>query len=177
MSVVYGIVREHKGDITVYSDINKGTAFNIYLPLVQKAAKTDVRNLIKNPPTGNERILFVDDEEPIAKLGKQILERLGYKVTKQTNSIEALTSFKTNPDLFDLIISDMNMPNMTGIQLYNEIKSIRNDIPFIMCTGFSDRIDDNNADSLGIEAILMKPTIISEMAEIIRKVLDDVKNT
>jgi YesN/AraC family two-component response regulator len=84
-----------------------------------------------------------------------------------------LVSFKESPDSFDLIISDMNMPNMTGIHLAKEIKSIRNDIPFIICTGFSDKIDDKKADALGIESILMKPVIRSEIAQTVRKVLDD----
>jgi signal transduction histidine kinase/ActR/RegA family two-component response regulator len=173
LAVVYGIVKEHKGDITVYSEIGKGTTFNIYLPLIRQTNLADMEKSIEKLPTGNEKILLIDDEEPIAKLEKLILERLGYSVTKQTNPIEVLVSFKESPDSFDLIISDMNMPNMTGIHLAKEIKSIRNDIPFIICTGFSDKIDDKKADALGIESILMKPVIRSEIAQTVRKVLDD----
>jgi len=174
LSVVYGIVREHKGDITVYSEIGKGTTFNIYLPLIRRTDISDLKNSIEKIPTGNERILLVDDEEPIAKLETQMLERIGYSVTWQTNPLDALISFKESPNAFDLILSDMNMPHMTGLQLAKEIKSIRNDIPIIISTGFSDRLEDQNIGGLGIDAVLMKPVIKSDMAETIRKVLDDV---
>nr|WP_319575820.1 PAS domain-containing protein [uncultured Desulfobacter sp.] len=175
LAVVYGIVKQHKGDIAVYSEVGKGTTFNIYLPLIHQTSLTDVEKSAEKLPTGNENILLIDDEEPIARLGKLILERLGYRVSKQTNPIEALILFKENPDSFDLIISDMNMPNMTGFQLAKEIKYIRNDIPFIICTGFSDKIDEKKADVSGIESILMKPVIKSEMAQTVRSVLDDAK--
>jgi CheY-like chemotaxis protein len=177
LAVVYGIIKQHKGDITVYSEIGKGTTFNIYLPLIHQTSLTDIEKSAKKLPTGNENILLIDDEEPIARLGKLILERLGYRVTQKTNPIEALVLFKENPDSFDLIISDMNMPNMTGVQLAKEIKSIRNDIPFIICTGFSDKIDEKKADVVGIESILMKPVIKSEMAQTVRSVLDDAKGS
>lgn len=103
-----------------------------------------------------------------------MLERIGYSVTRQTNPLDALISFKESPNAFDLIVSDMNMPHMTGLQLAKEIKSIRNDIPIIISTGFNDRLEDQNSGGLGIDAVLMKPVIKSDMAQTIRKVLDDV---
>ncbi|MDM8517328.1 PAS domain S-box protein [Desulfobacterales bacterium HSG16] len=175
LSVVYGIVKEHKGDIKIYSEIGKGTTFNVYLPLMDKAAKSDMIKVTETPQTGDERILLVDDEPSIAKLEKQMLERLGYSVTMCINSIEALKAFRKSPDSFDMIISDMNMPNMAGDQLASEIKLIRSDIPFIICTGFSERMNEEKADTLGITGILMKPVIKSEMAKTVRKLLDEAK--
>ncbi|NWH05560.1 hybrid sensor histidine kinase/response regulator [Desulfobacter latus] len=174
LSIVYSIVKAHKGDITVYSEIGKGTTFNIYLPVIRRTGISDLKNSIEKIPTGNERILLVDDEEPIAKLEKQMLERIGYSVTRQTSPLEALICFKENPHAFDLILSDMNMPRMTGLQLAKEIKSIRNDIPIIISTGFSDRLEDQDIGGVGIDAVLMKPVIKSDMAQTIRKVLEDV---
>ena len=171
LAVVYGIVQGHKGNIKVYSEIGKGTTFNVYLPMMEKPPDTPTADGAEVLRTGTERILLVDDEPSIAKLEKQSLERLGYQVTMRVNSLEALEAFRTKPDSFDLIMTDMTMPNMTGDQLAGEIKSIRSDIPIIICTGFSERINDENAGDLGISGVLMKPAIKSEMAKMVRKVL------
>ncbi len=173
LAVVYGIVQGHKGNIKVYSEIGKGTTFNVYLPMMEKPPDTPTADGAEVLRTGTERILLVDDEPSIAKLEKQSLERLGYQVTMRVNSLEALEAFRTKPDSFDLIMTDMTMPNMTGDQLAGEIKSIRSDIPIIICTGFSERINDENAGNLGISGVLMKPAIKSEMAKMVRKVLDE----
>lgn len=175
LAVVYGIVKEHKGDIKIHSEIGKGTTFNVYLPLMDKTAKSDKKEVIENFQSGDERILLVDDEPSIAKLEKMMLERLGYSITMRVNSIEALEAFRERPDSFDMVISDMNMPNMAGDQLASEIKSIRSDIPIILCTGFSERMNDEKADILGIAGILMKPVTKSEMAKTVRKLLDEAK--
>lgn len=173
LSVVHGIVKEYKGEIKVYSEIGKGTTFNVYLPLMEKnaqAGSVDETAIIK---TGSERILLVDDEEPIAGLERQMLERLGYTVTERISSVEALRTFKENPGAFDLVITDMTMPNMTGDRLAKELVAIRKDIPVIICTGFSERINKEIAEVSGIKGFLMKPIVKSEMARVIRKVLDD----
>ncbi|MDM8523952.1 PAS domain S-box protein [Desulfococcaceae bacterium HSG8] len=176
LAVVYGIVKEHKGDIKICSEIGKGTTFIVYLPLMDKTVKSDKKEVIEeNLQTGDERILLVDDEPSIAKLEKLMLERLGYNITMRINSIEALEAFRANPDSFDMIISDMNMPNMAGDQLASEIKSIRSDIPIILCTGFSERMNEEKADILGIAGILMKPVVKSEMGKTVRKLLDEAK--
>jgi len=172
LAVVYGIIQEHKGDIKVYTEIGQGTTFNVYLPLMDKTTQLDTKELIENLQTGDERVLLVDDELSIVKLEKFILERLGYKITMFTNSIEALEVFKENPDSFDIIITDMNMPNMAGDELASEIKSIRSDIPIILCTGFSERLNKEKNEILGISEILMKPVIRSEVAKTVRKLLD-----
>lgn len=108
----------------------------------------------------------------IVKMEKQMLERLGYHVTSRTGSLEALEEFKANPDTFDLIISDMTMPDMTGVQLANEIKAVRKEIPFIICTGFSDQINEETSRKLGIQGYVLKPLIKKEIAGTIRNVLN-----
>lgn len=173
LAVVYGIVQEHRGDIKIYSEIGKGTTFNVYLPLISKADKSDKKETFGTLSTGDERILLVDDEPSVAKLEKIMLERLGYSITMHTSSAEALKAFRESPDSFDMIISDMNMPNMAGNQLASEIKSIRSDIPIILCTGFSEKMNKEKADILGRTEILMKPIIRSEIAKTVRKLLDE----
>jgi CheY-like chemotaxis protein len=123
--------------------------------------------------TGTERILFVDDEELLVKLGKKMLERLGYQVTTQTSPLVALDLFRNKPDAFDLVITDVTMPKMTGDELAKELLKIRPDIPVILCTGFSARMSDEKARELGIKAFIMKPTLIQEIARTIRKVLGE----
>ena len=176
LAVVYGIVKEHQGDIKVYSELGKGTTFNVYLPIMAKAEKPAPAEGNAGSWVGHERILLVDDEGPIAKLEKRILERLGYTVTMRVSSWEALEAFKAKPESFDLVISDMTMPQMTGDQLAKELISIRADIPIIICTGFSERLNQETAGSIGVKGFLMKPIIKSELAKMVRKVLDDAKS-
>ena len=122
--------------------------------------------------TGHERILFIYDEPVLVDIGKQMLERLGYEVTTRTSSIEALELFRTKPDQFDLVITDMTMPNMTGDRLARELIKIRPDIPIIICTGFSERITEEKAKGMGIKAFVMKPIVIRDIANTVREVLD-----
>jgi len=175
LAVVHGIVKEHGGAITVNSEIGKGTAFHVYLPLIERRTDPEMINSTDEFMGGNERILLVDDEDPIAKLEKLMLERLGYDVTMRVNSVEALEVFKTMPNSFDLIISDMTMPNMTGDQLASELLEIRSDIPVIICTGFSERINRENAAAIGVKGFLMKPIVKSELARMVRQVLDEAR--
>lgn len=177
LAVVYGIVKEYHGDIKVYSEVGKGTTFNVYLPIMEKPTEAVTVSQAERYETGSERILLVDDEEPITRLEKQMLERLGYHVTSRINSVEALEAFKANPDAFDLVLTDMTMPNMTGDQLARELISIKPDIPIIICTGFSEKISQKRAKDFGIKGFLMKPIIKSEMAHVIRKVLDEAKKS
>ena len=126
-------------------------------------------------PTGKERILFVDDEKTAVDVMQLMLEKLGYKVTGRTSSIEALEAFRNKPDAFDLVITDMTMPNMTGKDLAKEMMSIRSDIPIILCTGFSEKIDERRAEEMGISAFVMKPIVMGQIANTIREVLGDGK--
>ena len=140
LAMVHGIVDSYGGKIMVDSIFGKGTTFTIYLPIEMKRGDHRLYET-KEYPSGTERILFVDDEAPIAKVGGQILERLGYSVTTRTSSIEALELFKAKPDDFDLVITDMTMPNLTGDKLAIELVKIRPDIPVVLCTGYSIKIN------------------------------------
>jgi PAS domain S-box-containing protein len=174
LSVVHGIVKEHGGDIRVYSEVGKGTVFHVYLPLLEDNGDIKTAAVIKQYPTGCERILLVDDEEPIVRMEQMMLERLGYQVTTRMSSPDALAAFKANPGNFDLVISDRGMPNMTGDQLARELILIRPEIPVIICTGFCDENDEKRSIDLGVKWFLKKPVATGDIAEMVRKVLDEV---
>jgi PAS domain S-box-containing protein len=171
LSVVHGIVGSNGGTITVSSESGQGSTFDVYLPVIERSV---VPQIIDEEfiPTGTERILFVDDEQTIVNIGQQILESLGYDVTTRTSSKDALELFKTQANTFDLVITDMTMPKMTGDILTRELIRIKPDIPVILCTGFSAKMDDQKAKTQGIKAFILKPIVKREIAEIIRKVLD-----
>jgi two-component system cell cycle sensor histidine kinase/response regulator CckA len=171
LAVVHGIVKGHNGLITVQSEIGKGTTFSIVFPAVEKQAVSEPETG-EELPTGCERILFIDDEEPLVKIGHQKLERLGYKVDATTSPIEALERFRSRPDQFDLVITDLTMPKMTGDKLVKEILDIRPDIPVILCTGFSEKIDEKKANAIGAADYIEKPLDKRDFAFKIRKVLD-----
>ncbi len=172
LAVVHGIVQNHVGHIGVYSEQNKGSTFVIYLPRILPAdSKTNTQD---TPiPKGDESILVVDDEQTIAEIEQRILESLGYKVTATTSCLDALDCFSDTPDAFDLVITDMTMPEMTGATLTRKLMSIRKDIPIVLCTGFSDLINEEKAKAIGIREYIMKPVVLKEMAEVVRRVLDD----
>jgi CheY-like chemotaxis protein len=176
LAVVHGIVKSHDGDITVYSKLGEGTTFHVYLPLVESRPVEPKTVPAEPTPTGTEHILFVDDEEPIVRMIQQILNRLGYQVTSYTSSVEALEAFKIKPDAYNLVITDMTMPYMTGVELASRLKEIRSDIPIIMCSGFSETMDEDKAKNMGILAYVMKPFLIDEIVKTIRKVLDEVNS-
>ncbi len=176
LAVVYGIVKAHGGSIKVSSEVGKGTTFDVYLPLMKKSSGTESTPEAEVCRGGNERILMVDDEVSVVKLEKQMLERLGYRVTSYMNSADALDAFKDTPSLFDLVVTDMSMPGIPGDELAGGIRSIRSDVPIIICTGFSERIHEDNLKRMGIDGILMKPILKSELAITVRKVLDEAKS-
>jgi PAS domain S-box-containing protein len=171
LSVVHGIVKGHNGLITVESELGKGSSFSIFFPAIEKEAIVETEPG-EDLPTGDERILFIDDEPSLAEMGHQRLERLGYKVESTTSPIEALNLFRSKPDRFDLVITDLTMPEMTGDKLLKEIINIRPDIPIILCTGFSEKIDEKKANAIGAAHYLEKPMDQRDFAFKIRKVLD-----
>lgn len=174
LSVVHGIVKKHNGAITVKSDPGKGTTFSIFFPAVEEDAVIESEPTEKLP-TGNEKILFIDDEPSIVNMTRQMLERLGYEVDTKMSSIEALELFRSKPDQFDLIITDMTMPSMTGDKLVKEILNIRPDMPTIICTGFSDKIDAEKAKEIGATEYVEKPVDKRNLAFKVRSVLDGKK--
>ena len=172
LSVIHGIVKNHRGDITVTSSPGKGTTFKVYLPIIEDgdiAAEFEPDN---GAAKGNERILLVDDEEQIVSMEQQMLENLGYEVTARTDSTEALREFSEKPQNFDLVITDMTMPHITGDELAKKLLDIKPDIPVILCTGFNEDITEEKALAMGIQKFIMKPVIQNDLASTIRTVLD-----
>jgi len=172
LSVVHGIVKTHGGYFLVDSELGKGTTFQVFFPYIESNPEPEIEITVEIP-RGKERILFIDDEKAMVDTIQPMIERLGYKVTARTSSIEALEAFRSNPGRFDLVISDFTMPNMTGMELSKELFKLRSDIPIILCTGYSKHINEDKAKRSGIRAFVMKPIVLDKIANTIRKVLDD----
>ena len=170
LSVVQGIVRTNGGAITVHSKPGKGATFNVLFPGIEKQAVAQEESR-EDPPTGDERILFVDDEDILADFAQEMLKSFGYTVVAKTNSLEALESFRADPHGFDLVITDMTMPGLRGDELAGELIAIRPDIPIILCTGFSELIDETRARDMGISEFVMKPYSVAKFADTIRKAI------
>ncbi|MCP4723193.1 MAG: response regulator, partial [Desulfobacteraceae bacterium] len=171
LSVVHGIVIGLNGAIRVYSEPGKGTTFHVSLPMENTLSEEQTPNSNTKIKGGTEHILLIDDEEPILTMGKRMLERLGYQVTSSTSSLEALETFRDSPEKFDLVITDMSMPNMSGDKLSAELAKIRSDISILLCTGFSETMSEKKAISLGIKGFLFKPIGMKKLAQKIREVL------
>jgi len=171
LSVVHGIVTACRGHITVSSEPGQGALFSVFLPILSDE-KEDKKAAAESLSLGTERILFVDDEPTQTDIGKRILEHLGYAVITENDSVDAIEKFRSDPDAFDLVITDMTMPKMTGDRLAREVLTIRPDIPIILCTGYSDHITPEQANTLGIKGFAFKPVVIKDIAKLIRKVLD-----
>lgn len=174
LAVTHGIVKSYGGVITVTSEIGKGTTFKVFFPVIESETTVESEHY-ESVPCGKERILFVDDEASLVEAGRQLLESLGYKVIAKTSGIEALETFKEQPNNFDIVITDMMMPKMTGEDLSKKIFAIRPDIPIIICTGFSEVISEKKAKAIGIRKFIVKPILRKDIAKIIRVVLDNEK--
>ena len=176
LSVVHGIVTSLEGAIQVYSEQGKGTKFHVYFPIEKNSLKKLATHSKTQIQGGTEQILLVDDEEAILTMEKQMLERLGYQVTSRVSSLEALEAFRANPGRFDIVITDMAMPNMAGDKLSDELTKIRTDIPVLLCTGFSETMSEEKATSLGIKGFIFKPIVMQDFAQKIREVLNKNKS-
>ncbi|WP_306549331.1 PAS domain S-box protein [Desulfobulbus sp.] len=170
LSILHGIVAGNGGFITLDSAPGQGSVFRVHLPVAPPAPV--VEGAQSEPtPVGSEHILFVDDEEILTTMTQTILERLGYRVTVRTSSLEALTTFHNQPEQFDLVITDQTMPGMTGMDLARRMIQIRPDIPIILCTGYSTLISEEKAKAHGIRGFALKPITKNDLAVLIRTVL------
>jgi len=175
LAVVHGIVKNHNGTITVDSQPGEGATFTILFPVIYEKPEMNVPVSDKIPRGNGEKILYIDDEVSIAKMVEQMLERQGYSVEAQTSPATALELFLSQPDAFDLVITDMTMPQMTGVQLSEKLKEVRPDIPVIICSGHSALIDEEKAKTIGIDGYVMKPLVMRDIAKSIRNVLDRIE--
>ncbi len=173
LSMVHGIIKHHDGAIGVDSALGAGTTFSLYLPQIVHKDDTSITETMDFIPLGNERLLLVDDEAPLLDMQRQMLERLGYEVTASNSSVEALSLFCRNPEAFDLMITDQTMPNLTGGELAAQVLHIREDLPIILCTGFSESISPETAAEIGIRRYLNKPIALKTLARTVRLVLND----
>jgi CheY-like chemotaxis protein len=174
LAVVHGIVKECNGFIELESAVGKGSRFLVYLPLSeQDLPKVSDQAISETLPTGYEHILLIDDEEALCAVGKLHLERLGYRVTALRSSQEALDIFRADPDSFDLAISDQTMPEITGSNLALAIFRLRPTMPFIICSGYTSTISEEEALSIGISRFIKKPVSRSSLANTVRAVLDE----
>ncbi|OGR06070.1 MAG: hypothetical protein A2511_16510 [Deltaproteobacteria bacterium RIFOXYD12_FULL_50_9] len=174
LSVVHGIIKSYNGAIRVESERNHGSVFSIFIPIVE-IAEDPASNTSQEIRGGNEKILVIDDEPTITHLIEKILNKLGYQVTTSNKSIEALKTFKTNQQAFDLIITDQAMPGLTGGDLAKEVLRIRPDMPIILCTGYSETLNEESAKRIGILEYILKPILKQDLALTVRKVLDNAR--
>lgn len=171
LAVVHGIVKQCGGEITAESRLGRGATFTVFLPVTSKEMK-DEGMTPASLPRGKERVLLVDDEKDLVEIGRAMLQRLGYQVTAIAGSLQALGAFKQDPFGFDIIVSDYNMPGLTGDQLALQIRSIREDIPIIVCSGFANIFDQQHAQAIGVSKILMKPLTMESVAHSLREALE-----
>jgi PAS domain S-box-containing protein len=174
LSVVYGIVKNHGGAVAVDSVPGAGSTFTVYIPALQSHEEREEAE-VGEMPHGHERILFVDDEKSIVEIGRGMLKKLGYVVLDFTDCVQACEAFKRSPYAYDLVITDMTMPRMTGVELSREVLKVRPEMPIIICTGHSDLIDEDKAKQEGIRRFVMKPLRRKEIANAVRSVLDEEK--
>ncbi len=171
LSVVHGIIKRIGGAINVSSNIGKGTTFEVFFPN-ERQRTSDNNEISTKIFPGNERILFVDDEKALIKMGQKMLQKIGYKVTARTSGTAAIELFRRQKNKFDLVITDLTMPGITGIELSKEILKIRPNIPIILCSGYGKMLSIEQLKSIGIRRFIMKPMAIKDIAGTIRKVLD-----
>jgi CheY-like chemotaxis protein len=172
LSTVHGILKAHGGGLVLESEVGKGTTFHVYLPILDRLRASAEEQEHHGSLLGSERILFVDDEAALIEIAKDALEELGYHVTAWRSPVEALECFRSNSSAFDILITDMTMPKMTGIQLVMEVRNIRADIPVILCTGYRQISKPQEIETAGIGRIISKPATSKDLARAIRSLMD-----
>jgi PAS domain S-box-containing protein len=177
LAVVHGIMKSHDGGISVYSHPGEGTKFNLYFPVIETAAAAQEITATPIPRGHGEHILFVDDEEALASIGKKILERLGYTVTMKTSALEALAAVRDRPEPFDLVITDLTMPVMDGTKLGGQLLQIQPRLPIIISTGYSGVLTAEKAHELGFRELLIKPSTARTLGETVHRVLHQTAST
>jgi CheY-like chemotaxis protein len=172
LSMVDAIVKNHGGHIRVESQVGKGTAFEILLPKVEMSEDVAALTDMTLPNGNSEKVLLIDDEDMILDIGTEMLASLGYQVTVQNDAAAAVEMFSNAPEKFDVIITDLSMPHMTGYEVAKKILNLREDIPVILCTGYGEAITTDRLEAAGIRELLFKPFILREIAQVIRNTLD-----
>jgi signal transduction histidine kinase/CheY-like chemotaxis protein len=172
LSTVHGILKAHGGGLVLETEVGKGTTFHVYLPVLDRVEPPVENREFSGSLRGTERILFVDDEAALIEIAEEALEELGYRVTASKNPSEALEIFRSDSSAFDILITDMTMPRLTGIQLAVEVRSIRPDIPVILCTGYRQVAKPEDLEAAGIGRIVPKPASSKDLARAIRSLMD-----
>ncbi|MCP3900905.1 MAG: response regulator, partial [Desulfobacteraceae bacterium] len=173
LAVVDGIIKGHHGFIKVDSEVGRGTTFQVFWPIIEEKDLSDISEGIKiDLSKGTEQIMLVDDEKDILVPTQTILEKQGYKVTTFENGLTAYEAFTENPDQFDLVITDITMPKMTGNELSEKILKIRSDMPIILCTGYNEKFTEDKAFEIGVSKYVQKPIPSITLMELTREVLD-----
>ncbi len=172
LSVVHGIVRNHRGEILVYSEPGKGSVFHVYLPALDVEDEI-VTQRPKTIPGGDESVMIVDDEPVIAEMVKTMLENFGYKADIFKTGMKAVIAFEQRPHQYDLLITDLTMPQMTGLDLADQLHKTNPELPIIIMTGFGDNLTQPTLKRYGIKQVIGKPVVVKELASAVRKVLDD----
>ncbi len=175
LAVVHGIMKSHEGGISVNSQPGKGTVFHLYFPAIATAVVEAAGQSAPAPHGNGERILFVEDEAPLATLGKMTLEKLGYAVTVKASPLEALAALRGQPGQFDLVITDFNMPVMDGTQLAAELLKLQPGLPIILVSGYRGTLTDEKVKELGFHALLLKPNTVQTLGEAAHRVLHPAK--
>jgi CheY-like chemotaxis protein len=172
LSTVHGILKAHGGGLTLESEVEKGTTFRVYLPALDCVTPPVERGEPAESLRGSERILFVDDEAALVEIAREALEELGYRVTAMTNPVEALERLRSDALAFDVLITDLTMPRLTGLQLAREARRIRADMPMILCTGYRQVAKPEDIEAAGIGSIILKPATPKDLAQALRRLVD-----
>jgi CheY-like chemotaxis protein len=171
LAVVRGIVKNHDGAITVWSEPGRGARFDVYFPVVDGEVTGKHQHVVEALHGNGERVLFLDDEEPLVRLASRMLDRLGYRVDAYTRASEALEAFRSQPGRFDLVLTDLSMPGASGIDFARSVLDLRPDIPVILTTGYIDPDDLDLVQRIGVREVILKPTTIEEMGRSFRRLL------